>query len=189
MRYYIDSHNVTDYNRNIEDLQAFWLFGILVAGKNSEVQARKLASFLELANHYMLTPFDYIRELVKEDVLDNFTRFHKLGQYTRINRAFEDSMRLDLKTATVERLEEVHGVGPKTSRLFLLHTREHQQYAVLDTHILKWIGKTLDVTVPKATPSGKKYRYLENLFLNRCAMKGVSPAELDLHIWSTYNRG
>lgn len=193
MRYYIDSHNVTDYNRSIEDLQAFWLFGILVAGKNSEVQARKLAQFLEPADLRNETPFNYIEWLLRQkwndqSMLLEMMQVNKMGQYTRIFKSFTQSIGLDLEFCTVADLETVHGVGSKTSRFFLLHSRKHQQYAVLDTHILKWMGSELGVDVPKATPSGKRYRKLEETFLDHCEQNGLSPAELDLQIWSRYNK-
>lgn len=188
MRYYIDSHNVTNYNRSQEDLQAFWLFGILVAGKNSEVQARKLAAFLLPAEGFNETPFNYIERLLRAGGLMDMMSYHKLGQYTRIFKSFTQSIGLDLEFCSVADLESIHGVGPKTSRFFLLHTRSSQQYAVLDTHILKWMGSELGVNVPKSTPSGERYRLLEDTFLDHCVTVGKTPAELDLEIWSRYNK-
>jgi hypothetical protein len=184
LRYLIDSHNVTDYNRSQEDLQAFWLFGILVAGKNSVVQAEKLAQFLVPAVGFDETPFNYIERLFRCGALRDMMEYHKLGQYTRIFKSFSQSIGLDLEFCTIADLESIHGVGPKTSRFFMLHTRSSQQYAVLDTHILKWMGKELGVDVPKSTPSGERYRLLEDIFLDYCAQRNLSPAEVDLEIWS-----
>ena len=189
MRYYIDSHNITNYNRNIEDLQAFWLFGILVAGKKSKVQARKLAAFLIPAWKFNETPINYIERLLRNGTLLKIMQYHKLGQYTRIFKSFTQSIGMDLEYCTVADLETVHGVGSKTSRFFLLHSRKNQRYAVLDTHILKWMGGKLGIDVPKSTPSGNRYRRLEEIFLDYCQQRNLTPAELDLQIWSQYNRG
>ena len=188
MRYYIDPQDITDYTRSTEELQTFWLFCILVAGKNSKVQAGKLADFLLSAEVIDDTPFNYIERLLRAGSLREMMEYHKLGQYTRIFKSFTQSIGLDLEFCTVADLESIHGVGSKTSRFFLLHTREHQQYAVLDTHILKWMGSKLGVDVPKATPSGDRYRRLEEIFLDYCDQRKLTPADLDLEIWSSYNK-
>lgn len=188
MRYLIDPHNITDYNRSDEDLQAFWLFCVLVAGKNSTIQARKLADFLRPAAACGFSPFKYI-DLRSAKYLDEDIRAEKLGQYTRVKRCFLESLSLDLRRCTVDDLESVFGVGPKTARFFLLHTRRDQQHAVLDTHILRWMGKTLGVSLPKATPQGKLYQKIERMFLDHCRDKDMTPAEMDLQIWSESNKG
>lgn len=187
--YAIDPHNITDYNRSIGQQQAFWLFGILAAGKNSEVQSKKLAQFLYPAERAGIRPFDLIKQLNSVGMLDHVLRFNKLGQYTRIFRAFSESVNLKLHKCKLEDLEAVHGVGPKTARFFLLHSRAGVFHAVLDTHILRWMREELGVETPKNTPSGKRYLELEKVFLNYCAENAKFPAELDLEIWSKYNRG
>jgi hypothetical protein len=182
-RYLIDPHNITDYNRSDDDLQAFWLFCVLVAGKNSKIQARKLADFLRPAAACGFSPFKYI-ELRSAKFLDEDIRAEKLGQYARVKRCFLESLSLDLRRCTVDDLEAVYGVGPKTARFFLTHSRPDQNFAVLDTHILRWMRVNVDAYAPRATPSGKRYAEVEQDFLAYCAERNVSPAELDLQIWS-----
>jgi thermostable 8-oxoguanine DNA glycosylase len=188
MRYLIDPHNITDFNRSDEDLEAFWLFCVLVAGKNSQVQAKKLANFLKPAASVGISPFRYI-DLRQHKYLDEDIKAEKLGQYKRVHRCFVESLKLDLRNCTVEDLESVFGVGPKTARFFLTHSRPNQQFAVLDTHILKWLSVNLDENVPKVTPNGGKYRELEKKFLEFCEKMGKTPAEMDLEIWSSLNKG
>lgn len=186
MRYLIDPHNITDFNRSIADLEAFWLFCILVAGKNSRIQAQKLAEFLDGNN--WVTPFHQISTLDYTRTLGAAVKDAKLGQYSRVIRAFTGSLNLNLRKCTVTDLESVYGVGPKTARLFLLHSRPDQRFAVIDTYLLKWLHNTLGIDVPKATPSNPdKYRELEQHYLNYCNEYNLSPAELDLHIWSKFN--
>lgn len=186
MRYLIDPHNITDFNRDIADLEAFWLFCILVAGKNSRIQAQKLAEFLDGDN--WVTPFHQLNTLEYTCTLGAAVKDAKLGQYSRVIRAFTESLNLNLRKCTVTDLESVYGVGPKTARLFLLHSRPNQRFAVIDTYLLKWLHNTLGVDVPKATPSNPdKYRELEQHYLNYCDQYNLSPAELDLHIWSKFN--
>lgn len=187
MRYLIDPHSITDYDRSDEDLEAFWLFCVLVAGKNSRVQAQKLANFLKPAEVVGISPFRYI-QLREHKYLDDDIRAEKLGQYKRIHRCFIESLTLDLRTCTVEDLESVYGVGPKTARFFLLHSRQDQRLAVIDTHILKWMREVLGIDAPKSTPTQlSKYHELEDQYLEYCDQHGLSPAELDLQIWSDLN--
>lgn len=186
MRYLIDPHNITNYNRSKRELQTFWLFCVLVAGKNSVIQARKLNDFLSEAPYNQL-PLVYIDNLLGSHNLHEKMVEHKLGQYGRLYKCFEDSMQYSdlLDVVGVGDLESIYGVGPKTARFFLLHTRKDQQHAVLDTHILRWMGKQFDVRLPKATPQGKLYQRIERMFLNYCREQNLSPAELDLRIWSS----
>jgi thermostable 8-oxoguanine DNA glycosylase len=92
---------------------------------------------------------------------------------------------LDLKKCSVEDLESVHGIGPKTARCFIIHSRKNARHAGLDTHILKFLREK-GHEVPKATPTGKKYRELEGVFLDYADKSGKSVAEFDLDIWRHY---
>lgn len=189
MRYYVDPHQITNYNRSVEELQSFWMFAILAAGKKAVIQARKLAEFLHPIEKTDARPFDYLMELKRTNALDDVIREHKLGQYSRVSRCFTESMELDLKDVSVKDLESIYGVGSKTARFFLLHSRENQEFAVLDTHILKWMRNELGISVPKSTPpAGAKYDELEAIFLNHAKSKNISPADLDLSIWKKYTK-
>jgi endonuclease III len=125
----INPSQITNHSRTLSQLQEFWLFCILVAGKNADQTANKLSQFLSKKDEDQ-TPFDYIA--------DNFNSLHnilvanKVGQYGRIEFAFKQSLGLDLECCTVEQLEAVYGVGPKTARFFLVHTRPNQRLAILD---------------------------------------------------------
>jgi thermostable 8-oxoguanine DNA glycosylase len=39
--------------------------------------------------------------------------------------------------------------------------------------------------VPASTPTGKRYRVLEGIFLELARKSGMTPAEYDYHIWSS----
>lgn len=188
MRYLIDPSSITDYSRSVNDLQAFWLFCMLVAGKIAYIQAKKLANFLRYADILDLSPFKYI-ELRQYKFLEDDLRAEGLGQYTRIKRCFIESLSLDLQTCTVTDLEKIYGVGPKTARLFLLHSRPDQEFAAIDTHILKWMRDELGLSVPKNTPSNPiLYRKLEEHYLKYCTDNSLSPADFDLQIWNSRSR-
>jgi thermostable 8-oxoguanine DNA glycosylase len=70
--------------------------------------------------------------------------------------------------------------------MFLMHSRKGQQYAALDTHILKYL-RARGHDAPLNTPSpGPKYRALESAFLGHAKKAGMSPADFDLSIWNSY---
>ena len=151
---------ITNYNRTDYELEVFWLFCILVAGKNSDTTSRVLANFLNKLPEDQ-TPFEGIREL-GEDGLHNLLVSHRVGQYNRITKAIWQSLDLDLRNCNREDLMNIYGVSHKTSRFFLLHSREFCEEIVLDTHILRWMkDKCHVIGVPNNTPQNKdKYEYL-----------------------------
>jgi len=184
--------SITNYNRTEAELEEFLMFAILVAGKGAEQQAKKLHNFLWLAeNGFGLpkdtTPFEYLEYLIKGNQLTHVMMTCKLGQYKRLLVAFLGIVRFkgNLKNVTIEDLEGITGIGSKTARFFILHSRPNQRVAVLDTHILKYL-KNMGHNVPKATPAKNKYKSIENLFIQIADGLQMSIADLDLHIWKTY---
>jgi len=184
----IDPSDVIKFDRTDSELEEFWLFCCIVAGKTAASQARLLDKFLTNLNaeHPSPTPFGMIRLSVEATTLPWHTRFAHLGQYRRIDRCFEESLKLDLRNDPVEAFEEIYGVGPKTARMFMMHSRPNQRLAALDTHLLKHL-KANGYKVPKATPSSaKQYKELEQVFLKLADDAGQSAAEYDLMIWKKY---
>ena len=191
----IDPTTITNYNRTEAELEEFLLFCIMVAGKNAKQTAKKLDSFLFTACAIGgMTPFEWLEHLVKlesngisKTPIKNCMTAHKLGQYTRLEQAFKGILQFKnrLKEVSVEELESVSGIGSKTSRFFVLHSRPNQQIAVLDTHILKWMYSQ-GYDVPKATPRKDLYGKIEKLFLTEAWKHEKTPAEFDLEIWKSY---
>ena len=177
----IEPRNITNFQRTEYELQEFILFVVAVAGKSSEMQSKKLDIFL--APHNEL-PFDRINRLVAQGNFMDVLMQSKIGQYRRIGKAWMNLAKsgLDLRTCTLAELEQIEGLGPKSSRFFALHSREGQEVAVLDTHILSWM-RARGWKAPKATPSQPLYGKLEVAFLMECVWGGQSPATLDLAIW------
>lgn len=171
---------VTNFNRTEDQLHRFWLFCILVAGKNSDWAASTVSKLLNNK------PDDVpaITWLNQSHDLHNTLVANRVGQYTRIENAIKQSAGVDLRTASVCELESIHGIGPKTARFFVLHTRPAARVAVIDTHQLKWLSRHVG-TVPTQTPQGKKYLEWEKLWLTLTDSfyAGMSKAEADLLIW------
>jgi thermostable 8-oxoguanine DNA glycosylase len=178
---------VTRYDRTDAELEEFLLFAVCVAGKNSKIQAGKLADFLLETgiSKPFDTPFGIIRAFIRDGILRQQLERVKLGQYNRLAKVFENLVKLpwSLREVTVEQLQMV--VGLKTSRFFLMHSRPGFRCATLDTHILKWLNEQ-GIVAPKATPSNpKKYLALEQKYLAICDERGCDPATLDLEIWKS----
>ena len=181
----VDPYNFTNYNRTDRELEAMLLFSIAVAGKTAYIIADKIERLLSQSHH--LSPFATIEHLIREKRLDECLKECKMGKYRLLVKAFDYLIKsgINLRTCTVEELEVIPGVGSKTARMFLLHSRKNQRVAVLDTHILKFL-KTLGHDIPRTTPTGKKYHELEKIFIDYADKQKHSIADLDLLIWKKY---
>lgn len=181
----INPTDITNYKRTDSELQTFWIFCILVAGKNSDTTARLVSKLLK--DRGDKTPFEFIQSL-KLTELHNYLVAHKTGQYDRIRKALFFSARLDIRNCTRDELMDIHGVGPKTARFFLLHTREFCDEIVLDTHILNWMRVKCDIKdAPKNTPQNpEKYAKYAGLcrYLIEQHYPGLTLAQADLMIWT-----
>lgn len=191
----IDPANITKFDRSEEELQEFLLFTVMVHGKKASIQSVKLHCFLEYLAHFTghVMPFEMVKiaqEMENDDtgetILLQALRRFGLGQYARLCRSIEDLVKLpDLRTVTVKQLENCFAVGPKSARFFVVHSRPNQEFAILDTHVLKWLRMN-GVNAPKNTPRGKWYKRFEEIFLTLARKAGRSVAELDLTIWKQY---
>jgi thermostable 8-oxoguanine DNA glycosylase len=187
----IDPEKVTNFKQTDKQLEEFILFWICAAGKNGRTAARCLDKFLadQVAMYQNNTPFAAI---LKADSLYNLPELMKycgIGCYTIKAKAFVELARagLDLRTCTVTDLESVFGIGPKTARCFLLHSRKNARVSGLDTHLLKHL-RSLGYDAPKSTPSSmKKYLDLEKIVLMLSDKAKMTPAAFDLMVWNKYS--
>lgn len=183
---HIDPFNCTDFNRTDDQLENFFVFCIFVAGKRADTTAKKVNKMIEESQHN--SALKIIRESLESspDSLDLLLRKHGFGKYALYQKCFRHAVNLDLRNCTVQDLEAVPGIGPKTARYFLMHSREQAEVAALDTHILKYMREKLNISTPKSTPVGKKYLKLEAQFIKHAKNIGRPVAELDLEIWKNY---
>lgn len=183
----IDPFKITNFERTTEELQEFWLFCLAVAGKKATMIAGKIDEFLE-GRSSNETPFEYVDRLAQSGELLARLKDVRMGKYALLELAFANSAqsgRLDLRKVVPSDLEELPGVGPKTSRFFIMHSREDAQIAVIDTHVTKYLRER-GYDVPNGVPTGKVYARLEQIMIAETKASGMSPADFDLAIWSHY---
>ena len=190
----VDPENITKYDLTDWQLEEHALFWICAAGKNGRTAARCLSNLLSYtaANHWgpMQSVFRWnilydLPELMKECGIGCYTS--KSKSFIELSRAVINRD-INLRTCSADDLEKIHGIGMKTSRCFILHSRYGARYAGLDTHILKYLRLAGVKDVPKSTPSSKKqYLRLEKEFLKIADLNEMLPADMDLAIWNQYS--
>jgi hypothetical protein len=192
----IDPNDVTDPARSPRQLEEFLLFCIVVAGKNADQQARKLEDFLKGRE-----PFAFIRSLGAEGGVEERLEHVKLGKYRLLGDSFRRlaGAGLDLRKCSWEALTQFPGIGIKTAKFFVLHSRPGEMHGVLDTHVLGWMrarlaaAGTLRPGAPRHSPQDRAaYSFWETVYfglvLARAREKGGPPgpvdwAQVDLDLW------
>lgn len=182
----IDPQNITDYNRTDAELEELLLFAAAVTGKTAVVVAKQLNNFL--SNVRGDTPFEKVRTMIHANTLVYRMKFARLGQYKRLEKAFKQIVELNPRTCTVDDLEKVHGIGPKTARFFILHSRPNQRVAALDTHMMTFLREKGYTTLDNTPSNPKVYKDLEKVFIEEADKAGKSVAEFDLSIWNRYSK-
>jgi thermostable 8-oxoguanine DNA glycosylase len=182
----INPSEVTNFNRSDYELEEFFLFCIFVAGKTATTTARNLAAFLQNAT---LTPLNHLRFLSQNNLIQQELVRARIGQYKRLTICLTQVVEknLDLRTCSVADLESISGIGAKTARYFLLHTRPNQNIAALDIHIMRWL-KEQGFDAPARPKNNKDYLYWESIFLTEAKKYNMSIADLDLAIWNSRSK-
>jgi len=187
----IDPVNITKFENTDEQLEEVLLFWVLAAGKNAITASNCLERFLiGVHNKFNLSlykPFECIRKIKKEK-LPELLKSYGIGCYNNKAKTFYQlvNSNLNLRTCTADDLEKIHGIGMKTSRCFIIHSRRDASYAGLDVHLLSFL-KDKGYNVPKQTPTRKSYLEIEKIFLDIVKNSGMSVAEYDLMIWRQYS--
>jgi len=180
----IEPTKITHYDRTDAELQAFWIFCIVVAGKSSKTAAAAVNKMFK----YVDKPFVFLRALTNKERL-SLLKSCRTGQYNRINNAITDSLHINLRSCSLVDLERIRGVGRKTARFFLLHSRG-EEHVVLDVHILSYLRDNGIKDAPKQTPqSDSKYSKLSKDFerISSKEFPNMSLANRDLTIWRRYS--
>ena len=182
---------------NDHELEGKLIYAIIVAGKTADHADRTTRTFLKIglemlpdeARQSAPTPFGIVRRLSKEQLRQALERA-RTGNYAKMELAMAQLTERDinLRTCSPEELEEIHGIGPKTSRFFIAWTRPGAMHAVLDTHILRWLRRNGYPDAPFSTPPPKHYARWEKVFLAEAKKRGKTPRQLDEEIWTSSTR-
>jgi thermostable 8-oxoguanine DNA glycosylase len=197
----IDPEKIVRYDYTDAELEELLIFCVCVAGKTAKTIAPRVDKLCheqydmndegDLVQLH-LSPFEWLRSfnvtMMDINVLEERVKALGIGCYSQKAETISEILRsgLDLRTCSVSDLETIKGIGPKTSRFFIMSSRRDVQHAALDTHILRWMRDQGVENVPKSTPTGKKYLDLEQTFV-KMVPEGMSPAEYDLEIWREYS--
>ena len=189
----IDPANITRTNMTKAELEEYILFWVTAAGKNGRTAARSLDKFLKFARvlyNKPASPFTLVEWLHNNYEVSIIMKECGIGCYNSKAKSFTQLAKsnLNLEKCTADELESIHGIGMKTARCFIIHSRKNARYAGLDTHMLKHLRAKGVADVPKATPGSKKeYLRLEKELLSLIDKAGMSPAKYDLMIWNKYS--
>ena len=221
-----DPDKVTNFARTPAEHQEFLMFGAAVAGKDARFTSKQLGRawsslryqetkrrtqarmraepHIHPRQHFeraaaevkQLSPYELVRSARNLE-----GTLHRAGATPHTLRAktFRALAQRDLapEKADFETLASVPGVGSKTAKFYLTHSRAGERHAVLDTHLLGWM-RDHGVRAPRHTPgSPTQYRKLEQQYL-ALADKHVGPgtscphcphagaaahADFDLNVW------
>ena len=193
----ITPNSITNFNRSTAELGWFWLFCLSVQGKNSGVQSRKINNIIHCFEDafqcevdpiyvYSKTPHEFSEELEQIG----------LGQYDRIFTALAETVEAGgvefLKTATVEELMGIYGVGPKTARFFILHSCRGARCVPLDTHVIKWLQMVVRANMCSSFTCSRPTNNEDYLLKEKAALSwmdkifpDISIADADLLIWKS----
>lgn len=178
-------NNDPDYTRSEAELQAFLIYGVAVAGKSAKSTLPRIQEFLQPCEDGTVTPWDMIGMLQQDGMLRERLEECHVGMYGRMMKFLSvvAHKRPNLRECSVQDLEALPGVGPKTARFFIMFNRPKQRLACLDTHILTYLREK-GHDAPKSTPANpKKYAKLEKAWLDACDQEGRDPAEFDYEEW------
>ena len=199
---------VTDFARDDFDLELFALFAVCVSNKNADQQSAKLAQFL-LMEPTAESPLDAVQLMMKKGTLRENLVAAKLGQYDkRLVPAFKTLTEINLRTVAWEDLmytagskngkraaKGVQGIGQKTAKFFVLHSRAQQRICALDAMILLYAAEQGYPDCPLVTPGDETlYKKIEAFVLDcfdrQAEAEGLTKAEryavLDLRTWEYY---
>ncbi len=184
----IDFMNLPNYTFSDRELEEFLIFSVCVANKTAKTIAPRVDW---LCRQYEGSPLQGLDQFSQPRIRTLLKR-SGIGCYALKSKALKSAARLicqgrlDLRNCSVEDLESLPGIGLKTSRFFVLHTRRRVKHAILDTHLLKFLraqGHDAPLVTPK---SAKRYNELEGFILTYAAQAKQTPAEFDITIWKRY---
>jgi thermostable 8-oxoguanine DNA glycosylase len=187
----IDPVSITKFDNTKEQLEEVLLFWVCAAGKNAITASNSLENFMitihKMNSINLYNPFYCIRKFSQKEI-SLLLKSHGIGCYNNKSKTFFElaNSNLDLFKCSTEDLEKIYGIGMKTSRCFVIHSRKNAKCAGLDIHVLNFL-KDKGYNVPNHTPTKKKYLEIEKIFIKLVEDSQMSVAEYDLMVWKKYS--
>lgn len=184
--------NALEIEASPYEREARLIYSIIVAGKSADFADKATKAFLDELHKFdgkrgkkKRLPF-FICRWMNVPSIEECARRARTGNYSKLAKACYElgEKQFDLVTCQPHHLETIHGIGPKTSRFFIMWIRPLESYAALDVHVLRWMAALGYPNVPKATPQNwKEYSRLERAFIAEAHKRHITPRALDIQIW------
>jgi len=185
----VDPNDITRYNLSHRELEFYLTFWVCVAGKTAKTISAALERFWTDLG-CKPSPFKTLQQLSQKQIAAKLKK-HGIGCYNQKAKTLYllAHSNFNLRTCTVEDLESISGIGKKTSRCFIMHSRKEANCAGLDVHLLHFLRDLGLQNIPNSTPgSSRKYKEIEAEFLKLCQLVNKPPAKLDLLVWRVYSQ-
>lgn len=179
-----DPYKLT-YDRTDRELEEFLVFCMAAAATNAIAATRAVTKLQEAYGPG--SPLEIIRKL-KEKLPEALRACGFRFPESRARNYYAVAVSgINLRTCTVQELEELPGIGPKTSRFFVMHSRPGEAHAVLDVHVMTYLRES-GYPAPKR-PTAANYLKWQKIFLEHAKSLGITDiASLDLELWSRYRQ-
>lgn len=194
--------------RTETELRQFLAFSIAVASKRANQTARAMDRLLaygpdpfRLVWQYFQSAFAnemYFHGPNANDKLAEWFKSLGFGCHEARSKAFLKlaialrNQDINLKTCSVDELEDCYGIGPKTARFYLLYSRPNQYLAALDVHVWKVVRDHFSNAPAKVPQLRKQYKYWEAKFLSLLKLPKYShltPVTFDFYGWDGKRKG
>lgn len=204
----INPDRLTNFGRTRAQLEELALYATIAAGKPAHRMAEILDRMLtqgRVEHSADATPFELVRIWLGNDSLGYVLRKYGVGKYTMIERCWRELTELtpcrprlgadgkiahikqvDLKS--VSALEQIHGIGPKSARLVVLHSVKAARCIPVDTHWVKELYERGYPVDPDCSITPKVHAVYEQYALAEVDKSGMTCAVKDLAVWIKWNR-
>jgi thermostable 8-oxoguanine DNA glycosylase len=181
----INPRDMKSISRSKEGLQEFLLFCLFCQRMNADEAAHKLEALLSWSREgqrfsfrHQLSPFAKLALLYNTGRLEQALGDLQITPFRRMFEAIPQIVHVDVETCTVELLQCIKHIGPKTARMFMIYGRGATDLVILDEHIMLWLWNH-GYAIPASSPKNTVYKQLEAAFQQAAASFGVAPLKLD----------
>jgi hypothetical protein len=204
----IDPNAPTVYGRSRADLEEMVLWCTLLPTHDAHRMAKQLERFLMNARFVYgdeTTPFELVRIMVGNGSLKATMVRYAFGQYERLVRCWTELTRLyphtrrrinpggselphldTIDLLNLTELEKIHGIGPKTARMIVLHNVRGARCIPVDIHWMKEL-KEKGYPITATSLDARTHASYEAFALLEVDKSGKTAAAYDFLIWKKWN--